>query len=181
MDETVVNKLQKTIADLNEAAFLVSVVGNERVVHSIIMDSIYVLRSVKDEISANGLETEIIDRPKLIHSDSESENNEIQLEIEKVKRKLKLWKGREHQVNHRILSVYRDFLLDGHEVITEEMIRHQFGDDSTFFSNFPQLCNIAPKNHAKIFSKLNGNVIIWPKVEKYVLAYFEINKCRNDC
>ena len=48
----------------------------------------------------------------------------------------------------------------------------EFGDDVKFKTNFSQMCNIADKNHGKVFEKKNGRIELWENVKNDVYKYF---------
>jgi len=93
-------------------------------------------------------------------------------EMNKVERRLKLWSrpDRQHQVNAKLLNLYLKLTEEG-GLVTVDQFREAYGDDAEFLQNYPQLKNISPKNHGKVFDEVNQVVSIWQPVEQYVIEY----------
>ena len=96
-------------------------------------------------------------------------------EVGKVERRLKLWSrpDRQHQVNARLLNLYLK-LEKNSEAVKLDQFKEAYGDDTEFLKNYPQLKNISPKNHGKIFDEANQVVTIWSPVEQYVRDYEDV-------
>jgi len=107
------------------------------------------------------------------HPTNKSSSAELDLtEMNKVERRLKLWSrpDRQHQVNAKLLNLYLK-LAERDEQVTVDQFREAYGDDAEFLQNYPQLKNISPKNHGKVFEEVNQVVSIWQSVEQYVIEY----------
>ena len=92
-------------------------------------------------------------------------------EINKVKRRLKLWAQRPHQINAQILTAYLRLERQGVSPITERALNRDMGAEPTFSSNFLQMRISATNNHGKVF-ELNGEIVsLRPPVESAVREY----------
>ncbi len=98
-----------------------------------------------------------------------AESNEKD-EINKVRRKLPKWHTKPHQINSQIVQAYLDY-----EQQTDYITKQQFREYcekkgiQNFDSNFPQMCNISPKNHGKVFDiKQDGEIVLWEPVAEYI-------------
>ena len=99
--------------------------------------------------------------PNAIHRESFCNLlKKICTQIEKVKRRLKLWANRPHQINSRILTTY--LKLEKAEVspITEEKLRAAMQNEPSFSSNFLQMKISAEKNHGVYTLVIISPVII---------------------
>ena len=92
-------------------------------------------------------------------------------EINKVKRRIPKWKKNRNQYNYKILDSYFQ-MQKGVNPITEETFeghcKEVYGHDFSFLTNFSQMHNIAPKNHAKVFDVINGEVKLWHPVKDFI-------------
>lgn len=99
------------------------------------------------------------------------ERSDVQLEIEKVKRKLPRWKD-SGQVNDRILKTYLTLYIKNQTVSLLELEKKC--KDLSFNKNFPQMKNISRKNHGKVFDVINGFVYLWEPIKNDVLKIYGI-------
>ena len=60
------------------------------------------------------------------------------------------------------------------EIVTVDRFREAYGNDAEFLRHYPQLKNISPKNHGKIFEEDKQVVSIWVPVKEYVEEYQKI-------
>lgn len=95
----------------------------------------------------------------------------MQLEIEKVKRKLPRWKD-SGQINDRILKTYLTLYIKNQTVSLLELEKKC--KDLSFNKNFPQMKNISRKNHGKVFDVINGFVYLWEPIKNDVLKIYGI-------
>jgi hypothetical protein len=93
-------------------------------------------------------------------------------EINKIQRRLKLWAqvDRQSQVNAKLLNLFLKLAHAG-EIVTVDRFRDAYGNDAEFLRHYPQLKNISPKNHGKIFEEDKQVVSIWEPVIEYVEEY----------
>ena len=92
-------------------------------------------------------------------------------EINKVKRRLKLWAKRPHQINARILTAYLKLERQGVSPITEKALNNAIGGEPTISSNLLQMRISAEKNHGKVFDQNGEKVTLWPPVESAIREY----------
>ena len=116
---------------------------------------------------AGQLNDQQISRPQpttqvLDHSDS------VASEVNKVKRRLKLWAKRPDQINTQILKAYLALEATSSNSVSVDDLAKAFDEPNKFSSNFNQMCIIAPHNHGKIFEVKQGEVSIWPPVADLV-------------
>ena len=101
---------------------------------------------------------------------------EERAEVERVKRKLKLWSKRPNQKNTQILS---SFIMlqnqSGKEGIKLEDFRNFCIKKgyNWFDTNYNQMKTIAEKNHGKVFDERNGIVRLWQPVREAIESYKE--------
>lgn len=102
-------------------------------------------------------------------------------EIQKVERKLRKWAKEQDSVPSKILNAYllleRGGSININKGILAKAISLEYGDTFKFSTNFDQMKNIEPKNHAKIFDVGgldvggSGIIKIWAPIERYVRSY----------
>ncbi len=96
-------------------------------------------------------------------------------EVNKVSRRLKRWAKNQEQINSKILNEFLKMQRDGVNSITEDLLRHNYDNDTEFYKNYPQMKAISLKNHGKVFDLVKeGNierVVIWEPVKIYVEEY----------
>ena len=145
---------------LESAAFLVGKGGAEKEVHSEIIQSLILVSEIESNLIA----------PKKTNASSGSEIHEAN----KVRRRLKLWSGRQNQINAKILNAYLKVQRDGKSVITEQDLRNELPEESSFETNFTQMKIIAERNHGKIFDQHGERVTIWDPISADVREYEKI-------
>lgn len=158
--DRVAQKINELREQLESAAFLVAQPTEHKAAHKEI---------VKALISLTKLDI-AYERTSSSKSSSVSEVDEIN----KVKRRLKLWATRHHQLNAQILTAFLRLERQGVSPITERVLHRDIGAEPTFSSNFLQMRISATNNHGKVF-ELNGeNVSLWPPVESAVREYEKV-------
>ena len=158
-------ELSRVEGVLESAAFLVSKGDAAREAHAEIVRAIVLLNEIRasEPVTSGGAS------PR--RNASGSGFSDESQEINKVSRRLGRWVKRQDQLNARILNAYLKLERAGEPVITEEMLRAEFGDDVSFGTNFLQMRIIAQKNHGKIFDQYGDRITIWPPVEAAVRKY----------
>ena len=86
------------------------------------------------------------------------EDFEIDEEIDKVERRVFLWKRRKDQINSRILSLFMKLSDNGENGIFLDMLRDEFDtlypeESHLFDTNYNQMKNFGSHNHAKVFEE----------------------------
>ena len=102
---------------------------------------------------------------------TKDENADQEQEITKIHRRLKKWKKNPQQKNSQILQAYFDCKQKHKQVSEKDLYAHCVYklEMKSFYINFNQMCNIAPKNHGKIFDiKDDGEVVLWQLVAAYI-------------
>lgn len=92
-------------------------------------------------------------------------------EINKVKRRIPKWKKNPTQYNSKILEAFFQMQKDNITITEETFERHckeNYGHDFSFLTNFSQMHNIAPKNHAKVFDIHDNEVQLWKPVKEFI-------------
>lgn len=108
---------------------------------------------------------------KEININTDSLNNSNAEEINKVKRRIPKWKKNSSQYNSKILDAYFQMQKTASFITEETFERHckeTYGHSFSFLTNFSQMHNIAPKNHAKVFDLHNGEVSLWEPVREFI-------------
>jgi hypothetical protein len=104
-------------------------------------------------------------------SDPDPGHDWEQTEIQKVKRRLRLWATRQHQINAKILTLFLQLQREGVNNITEKGLRERYNNHQEFLINFQQMKVIAPNNHGKIFDVINDVIKIWEPIKEAVEEY----------
>lgn len=151
------SKLAQLKNHLESAAFLVSKGSSEKEAHSEIVQSLVVLSEIAG----------LLAKPNTPEVYVESE---IQ-EINKVNRRLKLWAGRQDQINSKILNAFLKLDRSGVATITEVDLKNELPDETTFGSNFSQMKIMAERNHGKIFEQYGDNISLWSPVIEGIREY----------
>lgn len=149
--------LKKT---LESAAFLVSKGSAEKEAHSEIIQSLILVSEIESLFAL----------PKKTGAPSGSENHEAK----KVRRRLRLWAGRQNQINAKILNAYLRLQKSGRKTITEQDLKNELPDEQSFDSNFAQMKIIAERNHGKIFDQHGEQITIWGPISADVREYEKI-------
>lgn len=161
------NKIESKLSQLKDklesTAFLVSKSGNEKQIHSEIVQSLVILSEISQLLST---------RNNSQHEKKYSVEEEG--EVRKVRNRLRLWAKRQGQINSRILNSFLKLERSGVSVITESALRNDLLDVSKFESNFSQMKVIAEKNHGKIFDQYGDKVILWEPIISSVREYEEL-------
>jgi hypothetical protein len=155
--ESIVSQLKNK---LESTAFLVSKKGTEKQVHSEIVQCLVILAKI-EAIYLN-------DEKKYPVFDAEI------IEINKVKRRLKLWAKRQNQINSTILNAFLKLERSGVSVITESALKNELSEENKFETNFAQMKLIADKNHGKIFEQYGDEVTLWKPIIPSVREYEKI-------
>jgi hypothetical protein len=145
---------------LETAAFLVGKGGAEKEAHSEIIQSLILVSEIEPYLAS----------PKSTNAPSVSESHEAK----KVRRRLKLWSGRQSQINAKILNAFLKLRQAGASVITERDIQKELPEESSFETNFTQMKIIAERNHGKIFDQHGEQVTIWEPIAADVREYERI-------
>jgi hypothetical protein len=155
-------KLDSLKKHLESAAFLVSKGESEKEAHSEIVQSLIIVSDLKRMLnnhSASPLQKPMSRKPTDVE------------EVRKVNRRLKLWAGRQSQINSKILNAFLKLKRSGLTTITETDLRNELPQEKSFYSNFAQMKIIAPNNHGKVFEQYGENITIWEPVSQGVEEY----------
>lgn len=154
------SKLRQLKENLESAAFLVGKGDSEKQVHSEIIQSLILVSEIDATIAS----------PAVAQPFAENDSHEIK----KVQRRLKLWSRRPNQINSKILNAYLKLKRSGADIVTEQMLKSELPDESSFDSNFAQMKIIAEKNHGKIFDLHGEQVTLWPPIAQDVAEYEQV-------
>ncbi len=154
------SKLSLLKGCLESAAFLVSKGASEKEAHSEIVQSLVVLSEIESVLV------------KLTAPETHKKSNV--LEVNKVRRRLKLWAKRPNQINSKILNAYLKLERSGATAITESDLRNELPEEKSFESNFSQMKIIAEKNHGKVFEQYGENISLWNPVIEGIREYEKI-------
>lgn len=142
---------------LENAAFLIGKGGAEKEAHSEIIQSLLLVAEIESNLTTSRSVTPI--------SGGKSH------EANKVRRRLRLWAGRQNQINAKILNAYLKLRRQGKTIITEQDLRGELPDENSFESNFAQMKIIAERNHGKVFDQHGDRITIWDPVAADVREY----------
>ena len=98
-----------------------------------------------------------------------SEDNELS-EVIRVKKKIPKWFRNKDQFNSKILYAYLKLYEKNKNVLYTDL--EQEADIPTFRATFIQMKNISPNNNGKIFERNDDMVVLWEKVENFILDYY---------
>ena len=93
-------------------------------------------------------------------------------EIQKVKRRVPLWKNRPTQHNSIILNTYMQLSNNNQMPINVSLLEKHSNTDK-FMINYHQMKIIADKNHAKVFEENNGAVRLWEPVAEFIVNQYK--------
>jgi hypothetical protein len=155
--DRVAQKISELREQLESAAFLVAQPTGYKAAHKEIMKAL---------ISLTELDI-AYERTTSIKSSGVSNAEEIT----KVKRRLKLWANRPHQINARILTAYLRLERQGVSPITEKALNNAIGGEPSISSNLLQMRISAEKNHGKVFDQNGEKVTLWPPVLSAIREY----------
>ena len=105
-------------------------------------------------------------------------NSEYEDEIQKVGRRVPLWKRRKDQVNSRILSLFMELSDNGRNGVFVDMLEDEFGtkypeEISLFQGNYNQMKNFGPRNHAKVFDEDEEKTVwLWEPVKDFIIDLY---------
>lgn len=102
-----------------------------------------------------------------------SGNNDVESEIERVRRKIPKWAKSPDQINHKIVRIYLELLKQNDFVYLYDLENHS-KRIKTFKSNFEQMKIISDHNHAKVFDVINDKVYLWEPVKSFILKEFKL-------
>ncbi len=105
-------------------------------------------------------------------------NTAYEEEIQKVRRRVLLWKRRTGQVNSRILSLFMELSENGKNGVFVDMLEDEFGSKypeeiSLFQGNYNQMKNFGPRNHAKVFEEDEEKTVwLWEPVRDFIIETY---------
>lgn len=103
---------------------------------------------------------------------SSNSNNNIENEIERVKRKVPKWLGKE-QYNSRILFAYIKLSnFNQLPVKFSDLMNFTEIDEKTFLGHYNGMKIITKKNHAKVFEEENKIITLWEPVADFILSLY---------
>ena len=155
--DRVTQKINELREQLESAAFLVAQPTEYRAAHKEIVKALISLAELR------------IAYEKTTSSKSSGVSNAE--EINKVKRRLKLWAKRPHQINSQILKAYLKLERQGVSPITENALNNAVGGEPSISSNLLQMRISAEKNHGKVFDQNGDKLTLWPPVVSAIREY----------
>lgn len=159
---------------LENAAFLVSKPA-PREAHSLILHALLLISRLEDSQDIH-----VSEIPRSIGSQQpmraksgidDSEFMRETKEVNKVRRRLRLWSSRPGQFNTQILTAYLKLERAGIDPITEKRLRSALPSSLPFDTNFAQMKITAERNHGKVFEVHGDRVSIWKPVEDSVREF----------
>ena len=156
------SKLDSLKKHLESAAFLVSRGELDKEAHAEIVRGLIIVSDLKRML--NKQRSEPLQKP-MSRKPTDVE------EVRKVNRRLKLWAGRQTQINSKILNAFLKLERSGAAPIREIDLRNELPNEKSFESNFAQMKIIAEKNNGKIFEQYGENISLWSPVTDAVREY----------
>ena len=106
-------------------------------------------------------------------------SNDIENEIERVKRKVPKWLSKPHQYNSRILFAYIKLsMFNQLPVKFHELMNFTEMDEKVFLGHYNGMKIISEKNHAKVFEEENKIITLWQPIANFVLSLYLENYFR---
>ncbi len=108
------------------------------------------------------------------------ENQIIEKEIQKVRRRVPAWKLRTKQVNSRILSLFMELSDNGKNGVFLDMLFDEFGtkypeEVSLFARNYNQMKVLSEKNHGKVFDEDEEKTVrLWEPVKDFIIETYSL-------
>ena len=155
--DLVAQKIDELREQLESAAFLVAQPTEYKAAHKEIVKALISLTEL--DIAYERTQT------------SKSGGISIAEEINKVKRRLRLWAKRPYQINARILTAYLKLERQGVNPITEMALNKAIGNEPSISSNLLQMRISAEKNHGKVFDQNGDKLTLWPPVVSAIREY----------
>ena len=157
----------KKILDSSKKAYRESVV----IENSVIEDELLTIIGSAQYL-LNKLESDGEKRENKSYNSPRSEEEEI----ERVHRRVRLWRDREHQYNHKILSTFMKLSKNNrHSVSIDDLEKHTgMNDSKKFIGHYNGMKMIAEKNHGKVFDEYDGRVTLWGPVADIVIEQFHV-------
>jgi hypothetical protein len=165
----VAQKIHELREQLESAAFLVAQPTEYKAAHKEIVKALISLAELRIAYERT-TSSKVYKRT----TSSKSSGTSDAEEINKVKRRLKLWAYRPDQINSRILTAYLTLERQGVSPITENDLTNAVGGQlsiSSFSSNLLQMRISAERNHGKVFDQNGEKVTLWPPVESVIREY----------
>ncbi|WP_321276727.1 hypothetical protein [Thiomicrorhabdus indica] len=96
-----------------------------------------------------------------------------QAEVNKVKRRLKMWAkpDRQSQYNSQILNAFLKLSASNSRNVTEQNLSGFLGNPVWFTQNFNQMKSISDRNHGKVFEEIGSAINIWEPIKPHVSEY----------
>jgi hypothetical protein len=164
-------QVQKVKEELETVAFLISKGGSEREAHGKIVESLVLISQLETKIKCKCSNNSSDDLVNV----SASNNNEVDQEVEKVRRRLPKWFKNPNQYNSTILYSYLK-LSEEKQHVSLQVLKANCKSVNGFDGNYSQMKNFSEKNHGKVFEERDGYVTLWEPVREFVLQLYNENK-----
>lgn len=99
----------------------------------------------------------------------------INVEIDKVEKRIPNWFKNLDQINSQILRAFMDHCKNG-DSIEYDVLEKECKHIDSFQSNFNQMVSISRKNHAKVFEKIGSLIKLWKPVEGFIRSEYKKSK-----
>ncbi|GEM_PF-1238233 len=136
--------------------------------------NIYSNNKINNQNMSNS--NEIPSLEEYLQEEEEQEKALMAEEVAKVERKVPKWLNNPHQINSQILQLFMTLSKNNEMVIKRDELQTEFERDhrDPFYSNYVQMKNFGPKNHAKVFEEDSwGNIRLWKPVADFIVGLYE--------
>jgi hypothetical protein len=106
--------------------------------------------------------------PKKQKSYGQANEDKIQNEIDKVKRRVPIWFNNPDQKNSTILIAFLRLLGENSNPVSKQAIKNKCNFE-TFESNFIDMSNTSDRGHGKVFEVTGDEVTLWEPVAQFIL------------
>ncbi|MDQ7001518.1 MAG: hypothetical protein Q9N02_02375, partial [Ghiorsea sp.] len=166
---------------LESAAFLVSKGRSEKEAHTEIVQSLVLLAQIESEIN-DLLESKDNNNNafnnygrKTVNSHlsnyTSTSTSEIDIEVNKVKRKTPRWFKNPNQYNSTILIGFLE-LSEQQLQVSTHMLKNKCHQVNDFEGHYNQMKNFGAKNYGKVFEEKDGIIMLWEPVKEYILELY---------
>lgn len=104
--------------------------------------------------------------------EEEHKLGDINVEIEKVHKRIPKWFRSPKQINSKILIKYLE-MKGIQEFVLFSDLEHNLRNIKTFKENYNSMKNFGERNHARVFHEIYGKVYLWKPVNDFILFEYK--------
>jgi len=160
------NQIINEILEDTKIAYKENIKVDNKIIEEKLLSIMTNIKYLEKEIKNNNFK-----KTKIKLNDTEKVN----LEIEKVKRKVALWLNKKNQYNYKILKSFMDLSNNNKYFVNINTLETHcnINNAKVFLTNYNLLKSISEKNHAKVFQEKDGQICLWEPISTIVIDYFK--------